>query len=172
MRASPLTCAVVIWFGASLCIASGSTPQTGNAASPLPDAPGRALTVKLCGDCHEVGTIIGTRRTPGGWRKAIDDMVVLGAVFLDDEIEEVVAYLSPHFGHVNVNTAPAEDLALVLGLSDGQAAQIVAARQSSRPFTSLTDLVGVAGLDAVFLERHRLRIVFADRPGATATAAE
>ena len=163
MRASHLTCALVIWFGASWCVASGATPQTGKPSSPLPDAPGRALTVKLCGDCHEVGTIIGTRRTPGGWRRSIDDMVVLGAVFSDDEIEEVVAYLSPHFGHVNVNTASAEDLVLVLGLTDDQAAQIVTARQPSRPFASLANLVGVAGLDAAFLERHRLRIVFADR---------
>jgi hypothetical protein len=163
MRPTHLVYAVVIWCGTTLSVTGGTAQQTTPAPSLLPDAPGRALTVKLCGDCHEVGTIIGTRRTPAGWRASIDDMVTLGAVFSDHEIDEILGYLSPHFGHVNVNTASAEDLVLVLGLADAQAAQLVAARRPERPFSSLADLAVVASLDAAFLERHRPRIVFADR---------
>ena len=46
---------------------------------PLPDAPGKDETVRLCGTCHEVERAAAVRLTREGWQDTIAKMVDLGA---------------------------------------------------------------------------------------------
>lgn len=162
----PLPSAAIIagalaWFGAT-GIAARQGPAATSAAPALPDARGRARTVQLCGDCHEIGTILGRRYSPSGWRTVIDDMAVLGAVFTDDEVDIVVGYLGVHFGTVNVNTASIEDMELVLELTPAQARQVETARRLGQRLASVDDVAKVTGLEREALEARKDRMVFAE----------
>jgi DNA uptake protein ComE-like DNA-binding protein len=58
-----------------------------------------------------------------------------------------------------VNTADADDLQAVLGVSADASAAIIARRQVRR-FTSLADLASVAGIGPSAIEPKRKRIFF------------
>src|SRR5215831_15727843 len=96
----------------ALAIASGLSAQT-----HLPEGPGKETVQKICGNCHEIETVISSRRTKIGWQRMVEDMIGRGAEGSEDDMSAVVAYLTNWFGKINVNTAPAGDLEKALGLS-------------------------------------------------------
>src|SRR5579863_1633997 len=102
-----------------------------NASVSLPEGKGREAVKKICSDCHEIGTVIGSRRTKIGWQRSVEEMITRGAEGSDEDMEAVVDYLTKFFGKVNVNTAAADDLQSSLGLPDSEAQAIVAYRDRS-----------------------------------------
>src|SRR5690348_17081713 len=45
----------------------------------LPEGAGKDATKKICGNCHEIATVISSRRTKIAWEQMVDDMITRGA---------------------------------------------------------------------------------------------
>ncbi len=129
-------------------------------AQDLPPGPGKAVTEKLCSDCHGVGTIVGLRRTKSAWEHTVDEMAARGAKGTDEEFDQVVAYLARYLGKVNVNQAPAKEIEEVGGFSAAEAEAIVKYRTQNGDFRDLNDMRKVADLDPKRLDERKDRIAF------------
>jgi competence protein ComEA len=78
-------------------IALASAPGTASAqqAKPVgfPDAPGRDTTLKLCFQCHSDAMFRDHRQDRRGWEGVLYRMVGRGALWTQDEINEMAGYL-------------------------------------------------------------------------------
>ena len=150
---------------AALALATALFPAILRAQSDLPEGPGKAVTEKVCHGCHSFVVITQSRATKDHWEAIVDNMVSRGAEGTDDELEQVVVYLTSNFGpdkplKINVNKAGAEELARVLALSRENAAAIVQYREKNGVFKDLPALKSVPGIDAAKIEEHKDRIEF------------
>jgi competence ComEA-like helix-hairpin-helix protein len=144
----------------SLLIA-GALGADGQAVSArLPEGEGKAAVKKVCTNCHEVESVVGSRRTRIGWERNVEDMVSRGAEGTEEEMEAVVAYLTRFFGKVNVNTATAKQLQTSLGFSEKEAQAIVAFRDQNGNFKDFEQLKKVPGIDLEKLQAKRPEIAF------------
>jgi competence protein ComEA len=139
-----------------------STPAL-TAQAALPDAPGREVTVKVCGSCHAPETVASVRHSPEGWREVIARMVAAGAQATPQERDTVFQYVSTQFPAVvqsalNLNTASAVELESVAGLLRKESAALIAHREKNGPCKTLDDLRKVAGLDYKKLEARKERL--------------
>jgi len=66
-------------------------------AETLPEGPGKATVVKVCGGCHAPEAVIGTNNTKRGWTELVDEMISKGAVADARQRREIIAYLVRHF---------------------------------------------------------------------------
>jgi len=142
---------------------AGSLVPAFGAQSSLPDAPGRDVTVKLCGNCHAAETVASVRLSPDAWREAIARMVAAGAKGTEQELETVFQYVSTQFPAeaqkgLNLNTATAVELESVAGLLRKEAAALIAFRGKNGPCKKLEDLKKVAGLDYKKIEARKERL--------------
>jgi competence protein ComEA len=149
--------------GLFLCAAAGSPESTVAAQVVLPDAPGRDITVKLCGNCHGAETVASVRHSPEGWREVIARMVATGAKGTEQELDTVFQYVSTQFPAdaqqaLNLNTAPAVDLEAVVGLLRKESAALIAHREKHGPCKTLDDLKQVAGLDYKKIDARKDRV--------------
>ncbi len=71
---------------------------TAQAQSSLPDGPGKAVVERMCTTCHGLNVVTGQRMTKPRWADQVDDMVSRGAVGTDEDVKQVVEYLSRNFG--------------------------------------------------------------------------
>jgi competence protein ComEA len=133
----------------------------------LPEGPGKAATVKLCGTtCHGPELVMNRRESVEGWSGVVEDMIRRGAKGSDEEFGEVVDYLVTHFPKtapvtkVNVNKASANDLAAALAITGEQAAAIVEHRTSKGYFKSIDDLRKVPGIDAAVIDAQKDKLEF------------
>jgi len=131
----------------------------------LPDGPGKAVVERMCKGCHGLENVVRSRRTRDRWTEIVDDMVARGAKGTDSEADEVIEYLSTHFGadavqKVNVNKAGAPELASALDISAPDANTIVRYREDHGSFKSIQDLMKVPGIDAKRIESNRDRVEF------------
>lgn len=129
----------------------------------LPDAPGREVTVKLCGNCHAAEIVASVRHAPEGWRDVITRMVAAGAGGTEQELETVFQYVSTQFPvqaerALNLNTATAIELESVAGLLRKEAAALIAHREKNGLCKKLEDLKKVAGLDYKKIEARKERL--------------
>jgi len=135
-------------------------------ALKLPDGPGKATTEKVCGACHGAELVIGRQETREGWAAIVNEMVQRGASGTDDELYDVVDYLSKNFSKtspvikINVNKATANDLAKALRLSETQAAAVVHWREEKGDFKSVDELEKVPGVDVAKVEASKNRLAF------------
>ncbi len=145
--------------GAIVLLAGLSTGE------PLPDGPGKAATVRVCGRCHSPERAATLHQSRSAWEDTITKMVKLGAQGSDDEFEAVLNYLSKNFakeipGPVNMNKATAVDLESTLVLRRSQAKAIIEYRNEHGDFRSFDDLRNVPGINIAQLETKKARIVF------------
>jgi competence ComEA-like helix-hairpin-helix protein len=146
-------------FGA----AAGSSAPRLAAQNVLPEAPGRDVTVKLCGNCHAAETVASVRHAPDGWREVIARMVAAGAKGTEQELATVRDYLSTQFPAeeqqtLNLNTATAIELESVAGLLRKEAAAVIAHREKNGLCKQLEDLKKVAGLDYKKIDARKTRL--------------
>jgi len=88
-------------------------------------------------------------------------MAADGAQGTDAEFNEIVDYLAAHFPKtINVNKAPAADLASGLDLSAKEAESIVHYREDKGSFKSVDDVEKVPGVDAKKIEAKKDRLTF------------
>jgi competence protein ComEA len=130
----------------------------------MPDGPGKEITVKICGICHEARRAASVRLTRDGWSSVIEDMVKRGAKGSEDELALVLDYLSANFlgeapRPINVNNAPQIDLESVIGLLRKEASAIITYREKNGPFKKIEDMKKVPGLDYKKVEAAKDRIV-------------
>jgi competence protein ComEA len=126
----------------------------------LPDGPGKDVTVRACGLCHEPRRAASVRLTRDGWAGVIEGMMKRGAKVSEGEFDIVLDYLSTHFlgeasQPINVNTAPQIDLESVAGLLRREAAAVIQYREKNGPFKTLDDMKQVPGLDFKKIDSRR-----------------
>lgn len=145
-------------------VGASAARQEAPAAAPsgagLPDGPGRDVTVKACGPCHEPRRAASVRLTREGWAAVIDNMITRGAIVSDEQYPVVLDYLSTHFlgeapQPLNLNTAPQIELETAGGLLRREAAAVVRYREQHGRFKTLDDLKKVPGLDFKKIESRR-----------------
>ena len=78
----------------------------------------------------------------------------------DEQFATVKRYLTRYFGIVSVNTATAEELSAVLGLSAKDAKAIVEHRKVHGKFADTAALLKVAGIDKTKIEAQPEALVF------------
>jgi competence ComEA-like helix-hairpin-helix protein len=109
---------------------------------------------RICISCHPFEDIIKTRRMLREWNDQVALMATKGAPGTDVEFATIKKYLTRYYGIVRVNTASAEELSSVLGLSSKAAAAVVDYRQTHGPFADLAALSNVEGIDRAKLEEQ------------------
>ena len=153
----------VVIPGGTMCAAPLPSLLADTAATQADATPPDKLAdtyLRLCRNCHEAAKLQLDRRTRLAWQDVLDQMLEKGATGTDDDFKLVLQYLLRDYGKVNVNRAPSEDLALVLGLSAEEARTVVAYREKHGSFKDFDALRQVSGVDAKKLETHRAAMVF------------
>lgn len=161
-RSSPVVLGIALL---TVAITARSTvAQGGQTGTPAPSLltaeeeaafaeKAEALTYKVCDDCHAFDEVSSPRRTVKDWKNSVTAMAAKGAVATKDQFAVITQYLTRYYGVVNVNTAPAEDLSAVLGLSLKTAQAIVEHRKAGR-IADLDALAKVTGVDKAKLEEQ------------------
>lgn len=121
---------------------------------------GAQVVGEVCTMCHDIGVATATRMTPGQWEFVVSDMIARGASATPEQEEFIPRFMAWAMGKVSVNSAPAEDLALVIGLSDSQADAIVAYREQHGDFADLASLKQVPGVNAAMLDQQSAGLIF------------
>jgi competence protein ComEA len=153
---------VIVAAAVALAAAQDQPPQP--SGEGLPDGPGKDVTVKACGTCHEGRRAASVRLTRDGWAAVIQDMQKRGARVSDEEFPVVLDYLATHFlgeapQPLNLNTATQIDLEAAGGLLRSEAAAVIRYREQHGRFKTLDDLKKVPGLDFKKIESRRDAIV-------------
>ena len=99
-----------------------------------------------------------------GWQDTITKMVSLGAKGTDQDLEQVLTYLSTNFKGegrkpLNLNTATSVDLESIGGFLRKESAAWIAYRKAQGPCKSIDDLKKVTGVDFKKVEERRERLV-------------
>lgn len=129
------------------------------AAPSAPDLAQEAHSLKaVCAKCHNLELVTNVPMSYDAWRDTVQAMVDRGARGTDDQFDDIMDYLHRTTTTIDVNTADAEELEIVLGVSDATA-QAIIARRTVRRFTNVTDLKTVPGLDAAVIDT-KARLIF------------
>ena len=141
----------------------------GMSAQALPDGPGKAELLKVCGGCHQAERSASVRLTREGWEGVIGDMIQRGAKGTDEEFAAIVDYLSKHFlgdapRPLNINRANNVELESVAGLTRKEAAALLAWLDKVGACKSLEELRKVPGLDYKKIEARKDFIVCFEAP--------
>ena len=150
---------------AAVAVAAGQENQAPRPSGEgLPDGPGKDVTVRACGTCHEGRRAASVRLTREGWAAVIEDMQKRGARVSAEEFPVVLDYLSTHFlgealQPLNLNTATQIDLEAAGGLLRREAAAVIRYREQHGRFKTLEDLKNVPGLDFKKIEARRDSVV-------------
>lgn len=113
-----------------------------------------ATIERVCIACHPFENIVKTRRTVVEWNDQVTNMAMRGAPGTETDFALVQKYLARYYGVVRVNTASAEELSAVLGLSSKAASAVVEYRKIHGRFTDLASLTKVEGVDKAKLEEN------------------
>lgn len=144
-------------FAAAPAHQAAAPPQSPPAAADDPAAP---VFTETCGKCHDAARIVAMRRTSAEWEDIIKKMIEKGAPGTEKDFETVFDYLLRHYGKVNVNAAPANEIVTILGLSEKDAKGIVAYRESKGPFADFEALKKVPEIDLKKLDEHKDAVAF------------
>ncbi|MBV9305176.1 MAG: helix-hairpin-helix domain-containing protein [Acidobacteriaceae bacterium] len=122
---------------------------TAVADSELPEGKGKDAVENTCTDCHSLQRITSQRLNEEGWNGIVREMIENGASINPDDVKVIVNYLAKNFGpdkKININKAPASEIASVLQLTPAEADAIVQYRTRNGSFKSLNELQKVNGL--------------------------
>jgi competence protein ComEA len=152
-------------MAAAVALAAGQDSQVSSPSGEgLPDGPGKDVTVRACGTCHEGRRAASVRLTRDGWAAVIEDMQRRGAKVSEQDFPVVLDYLATHFPGealqpLNLNTATQIDLEAAGGLLRREAAAVIRYREQHGRFKSVDDLKNVPGLDFKKIENRRDAVV-------------
>jgi competence ComEA-like helix-hairpin-helix protein len=113
-----------------------------------------ATMERVCVMCHPFENIVKTRRTVREWNDQVAVMKGRGAPGTDPDFATVKKYLTRYYGIVRVNTATAEELTSVLGLSPKAAAAVVEYRTAHGKIPDLETFVKIDGVDKAKIEEQ------------------
>jgi len=112
----------------------------------------------VCTKCHNLQLVMDTPKSVDEWQDTLQAMVDRGAHGTDSQFDDIMDYLHRTTTTINVNTADADELRLVLNVSDGVANAIVT-RRAAKKIRDLNDLKTVSGVDAAALDT-KARFIF------------
>ena len=92
------------------------------------------------------------------WHDTVQTMMDRGATGTDQQFADVMDYLHRTVTTIDVNTADADELQIVLHVPE-ETAQAIIARRSKQKFASLVDLKSVPGVDASTVD-SKARLIF------------
>jgi competence protein ComEA len=138
----------------ALCVAQAPAPKPARSA-----AADKADFETVCGACHTPG-MVSDMRTEGEWKETVEHMVSIGANGTGPQMEAVMRVLLRTLTKVNVNTATAAQLPLVLDISEATARSVVKYRARHGNLKTLDDLKKVPGIKAAKLDARKDRVVF------------
>ena len=130
-------------------------------AADLPEGPGKAAVVRICGNCHGLDKFAADRKSKSDWESVISQMADEGLELTDDEYEIIIGYLPKYLGKdspakkVNVNQATAAELAARLEISGKEAEAIVRYREHHGAFKDWREIAHVDGVDARKIEAKK-----------------
>ena len=161
VQAGWLLAGATIVLGASLATATAvrqDKPSTTQDSAIQNDEElakiGEETVNKACANqCHGFENL-ETRRTVGEWNGVVREMIDRGALVPEKELAIVKQYLKRYYGIVAVNSAPAEELSAVLGLSPKDAEAIVKYRDARGKFADADALLNVPGIDKTKIEEQ------------------
>jgi competence ComEA-like helix-hairpin-helix protein len=135
------------------------------AQDDMPEAPGKAITLRYCTGCHGADQFSSSRKSGNDWDQTITAMTEKNLAFASDaDYAAVLDYLSSCLGpvskKVNINKAAACELTRMLEISDELADAIVAYREKNGTFKDLDGLKKVAGVDSAALDAKKDTIAF------------
>lgn len=130
-----------------------------------PDGPGKDITLKICGNCHEAERAGSLQQDKDGWEATISSMVGRGMEISDADFAAVLGYLAkafpaPEMPPLNINSASAIDMESALALLRSEASAVVAYREKNGKFKTIDDLKKVPGLNFSKIEAKKDRIAF------------
>jgi competence protein ComEA len=133
--------------------------------SKLPAGSGKDAFVAVCGACHAPEIVLDLKKSRDGWSATIDDMVDKGASGTDQQMQDILDYLSKNFGKstaakIDINTASNEQLRQVLDLSSKDAEAITHYRDEHGKFKSWDDLKRISEIDINKLLAKKDQITF------------
>ena len=166
-----LVCAVAV-LAAGVAL-SAFAPIQSKPAEPAAQSPAAAARAEeefiqaaestieqVCRMCHPIENILRLRRSSREWSDVITTMAGRGANASDEQFEMIHQYLTRYYGRVRVNSAPAEELAAVLGLSAKDAAALVEYRKVHGRFADVAAVLKVEGIDKAKIEEQPDALVF------------
>jgi len=134
------------------------------AQDELPEAPGKATTVRICTSCHGAEMWSTSHKSADDWDRTITTMTEKGLSITDADYGVVLDYLSKNLGtqpaKLNVNKATSDQLAKTLGIDPKHAEAIVAYRTKNGDFKDLDGLKKVEGVDAAKVDAKKDAIAF------------
>ena len=148
------------WVSRVLLVAALFTTARGaEVAPPNPRLvrEGQALKA-VCTKCHNLQIVMDTPMSYDDWHDTVQKMVDQGASGTDEQFDDIMDYLHRTMTTINVNTAPADELEIVLNVPE-TTAQAITARRSTQKFTGLTDLKSIPGVDASTVD-GKARLIF------------
>jgi competence ComEA-like helix-hairpin-helix protein len=164
-----VTCAAILLAASIAASAAPQAAQNGKPVSPaLVKSVGdlsaaeedefvkvtEATMERVCIACHPFENIVKTRRTVPEWNDQVTNMAMRGAPGTEADFTLVRKYLARYYGLIRVNTATADELSAVLGVSSKTAAALVEYRKANGRFTDLASLTKVEGVDKAKLEEN------------------
>jgi competence ComEA-like helix-hairpin-helix protein len=132
----------------------------------LPPGKGKDLLVKECSGCHQLTVITSQHKSESGWTDTVVEMRNRGANGSDDDMEQIIRYLTDNFGpqgvpaKVNVNSASAADIVAGLALPQSEADAIVAYRNKNGKYKDVPALKQVPGVEAAKIDGVKDKIEF------------
>ena len=145
---------------ACLALASAQANQTSAPPDKLPEAPGKAVLVRMCTACHGTDFITDTSRTAPLWVDTLLLMKDFGAEGSEEDWRTVSDYLMTHLAHLEVNKATAVEIEKVFGVNQKVGEGVVAYRDKQGGFKTIDDLKKAPDLDPAKLDALKPRLIF------------
>jgi DNA uptake protein ComE-like DNA-binding protein len=158
-------CAVLLLPGLAAAAWVGAAPQTtgqtpAEATSQVSDLAREAESLKaVCARCHNLQIVTDTHKSYDAWHDTVQKMVDHGAKGTDDQLDDIMDYLHRTATAIDVNSAEADELEIVLNVSE-TTAQAIVARRATKKFTGPADLKSIPGVDAVIIDAKARMIFF------------
>jgi len=132
-------------------------------AGTLPAQPTLAQEAQsvnaVCGRCHGMQLVMDSPMDYDSWHETVQKMLDRGADATDDQLQDIMDWLHHTMTTIDVNTADADELQLVLEVTP-QVAQAIVARRTDHRFADLSDLKSVPGIDSSLLDAKTRLIYF------------
>jgi DNA uptake protein ComE-like DNA-binding protein len=127
--------------------------------SDTPDQTREAQSIKtVCGHCHNLELVLNTPKSYDAWHDTVQKMIDHGAKGTDDQLDDVMDYLHRTVTTIDVNSADADELEIVLNVPE-KTAQAIIGRRNTKKFTGLADLKTIPGVDAATVD-SKARLIF------------
>jgi competence protein ComEA len=142
-----------------LLVAVSTAAAWGN-PSPARNLARESRSLKaVCAKCHNLQIVMDTPMSYGAWHDTVQTMMDRGATGTDQQFADVMDYLHRTMTTIDVNTADADELQIVLHVPEATA-QAILVRRSTQKFSGLADLKSVPGVNAAAVDAKAKLIFF------------